>query len=62
MPDKNYSTYNNNAYGPTFGGGHDLYISNQANAYLRSYSSQFSYNFTGRSNIDFAGAYNFKVL
>jgi len=39
-----YITYNNNGYGPTFGGGHDLYISSQMNSgytYLWSYRGNF---------------------
>lgn len=34
-----HSTYGNNAYGPTFGGGHDLYLANNCNANKGSYAN-----------------------
>eukprot|EP01080_Neovahlkampfia_damariscottae_P008326 gene8326-150_t len=34
-----YSIYSKNNYGPTFGGGHDLYISNNCNTNSQSYSN-----------------------
>ena len=38
-----YSIYNNDSYGPTFGGGHDLYISNFCNQNNNSYASGRDY-------------------
>ncbi len=55
--------YNGASYGPTFGGGHDLYISDQANISSSSYSNiPISYQFPGRTAVDFTGAYSFSVL
>ena len=36
---RQYSIYNNPSYGPTFGGGHDIYISNYASSNRNSYSN-----------------------
>ena len=38
-----YSIYNNDSYGPTFGGGHDLYISNFCNQNNTNYASGRDY-------------------
>ena len=59
--------YNNVGYGPTFGGGHDLYIANNANAGTASYTNfghtykpptGYSYNTVKTKNL-LAGTYNF---
>ena len=60
--------YTNAGYGPTFGGGHDIYISNNANAGTSSYTnlghtyqppSGYSYSTVKVKNL-LAGTYNFK--
>ena len=65
----NYGIYSNNGYGPTFGGGHDLYISNACNANKNSYSnlghsyatsSKFGYGSNAAKSL-LAGSYNFYV-
>ena len=50
-------------YGPTFGGGHDFHISNNANTSGSSYNNLgFSYQLpTGQQNTFFTGARNFHV-
>lgn len=62
------SIYRKSSYGPTFGGGHDLYISSNSNVNTESYSYfGHSYKndvFTGtstRSKSILAGSYNFKT-
>ena len=43
MPE--YTVYGGNGYGPTFGGGHDIYITNNANTNRSSYFNvPHSYN------------------
>ena len=63
----NNAIYTNNAYGPTFGNGHDLYIANNAYAVTASYTmfgatykppTGYSYN-TARTKALLAGSYNF---
>lgn len=39
-----HATYNNYGYGPTFGGGHDLYIADNAGSNYNSYFNCYSYN------------------
>jgi len=60
-----YGTYANASYGPTFGGGHDFMISDNANANTSSYSNfGHSYNAGNNGGYDqnkLAGAYNFQV-
>ena len=65
-----YAIYNNPAYGPTFGGGHDFYISNDCNMNSNCYSN-FGYCYKPLDTTPYgnqsaqsylAGAYNFKVL
>jgi len=34
-----HASYNNNGYGPTFGGGHDLHVSNNCKANKGSYAN-----------------------
>ena len=38
-----YAIYGDSSYGPTFGGGHDIYICDQSNIYPWSYSEIYSY-------------------
>ncbi len=47
--DINKAAYNSKTYGPTFGGGHDLYLSDACNANKNSRSTfPYSYNFTAK--------------
>ena len=64
---RQYSIYNNPSYGPTFGGGHDIYISNHASSNRNSYTnlgheysppSGYSYGSTFTQTF-LAGTYNF---
>jgi len=59
-----YSMYRNSNYGPTFGGGHDLYIVNNALSSTSSYTNGgHSYDFPGYPNYQLNdGVKNFKVL
>ena len=63
-----HSIYTSSSYGPTFGGGHDIYIANNARFSTSSYSN-FGYTYRppygysyGSSNTRslLAGSYNFK--
>ena len=62
-----HAIYTNNGYGPTFGGGHDIYVANNANAGTASYTnlgytykppSGYSYN-TPKTKGLLAGIYNY---
>ena len=63
--------YSDPSYGPTFGGGHDFYISGQSNINTNSYSSlgysyqlpftNFTYGSTAAQSF-LAGSYNFQTL
>jgi len=58
-----YGPYDNATYGPTFGGGHDMHVSNNSNSITGSYSN-FPNSYTdtlGRGNATFTGAKNFQV-
>ena len=44
------AVYRHDSYGPTFGGGHDLYLANQCKSNSSSYCSKSSYN-TGNTNV-----------
>jgi len=58
-----YSIHNNGTYGPTFGGGHDLYVANNCAA-NNSSATNFPHSYgdtTGRGNATFTGAANFQV-
>ena len=49
-----YQTYNLNAYGPTFGGGHDLYVGGDLTtsySYSYSYGKDYGYNLFGSRNM-----------
>lgn len=53
--------YDNSGYGPTFGDGHDLYISNNCTQNLSSYCN-FPYRYCGTKNKSLSGgAYYFRV-
>ncbi len=51
--DGQYQTYNNSVYGPTFGGGHDLFLAPNGGP---SHSSVFSYGPTQATGTTIAGA------
>eukprot|EP01080_Neovahlkampfia_damariscottae_P003694 gene3694-6508_t len=63
-----YGCYNSTGYGPTWGGGHDLYICSNPNTTNSNYSN-FGYAFTcnnlvygsTEANNFLAGSYNFKL-
>jgi len=61
---ESYSTYRASSYGPTFGGGHDLYIVSNALSSTSSYTNGgHSYDFPGYPNYQLNdGVKNFKVL
>ena len=45
LTNKEYTVYHDLSYGPTFGGGHDLYIADKANINSSSYAQiNHSYN------------------
>ena len=52
--------YGNDGYGPTWGNGHDLYITNSCLSNKDSYSSSSSYNWEN-DNYYFCGEQNFQV-
>jgi len=55
-----YAIYCQTNYGPTFGGGHDLYISDNANISVNNYT-KLNHTFkdtTGKGNTTFTGQYN----
>ena len=59
-----YSIYTSSNYGPTFGNGHDFFISDQSNLIASSYSNIYSYelpNFASSTSL-LAGSYNFKTF
>ena len=62
LPSKPYGIYTANSYGPTFGGGHDLHISNNANSNSNSYTN-LGHTYKAppgqQANSFLAGAYNF---
>ena len=60
--------YSNNGYGPTFGGGHDIYISNNCHTNTNSYSNLghsylppngYAYG-SVQARAVFAGSYKFR--
>jgi len=53
-----YAAYDNASYGPTFGGGHDIYLSGDFTS-SSNYCNRYSYNFT--DNASLVGAYNFQA-
>jgi hypothetical protein len=59
-----YAIYSGSNYGPTFGGGHDIYVRDNSNVYTGSYTYfGASYNLPpgytyGQSNSYLAGSYN----
>ena len=44
------AVYRHDSYGPTFGGGYDLYLANQCKSNSSSYCNKSSYN-TGNTNV-----------
>ena len=54
-------TYHNESYGPTFGGGHDFYISDGCMSNQNSYTSKSSYEMTSAYELN-GGTQKFKVL
>jgi len=57
-----YGPYSSSSYGPTFGGGHDLHISNACTTSGCYTNFPHSYNdTTGHGNNTFTGSYNFNV-
>ena len=54
-------TYHNESYGPTFGGGHDFYISDGCMSNQNSYTSKSSYEMTSTYELN-GGTQKFKVL
>lgn len=59
----NYGIYSDPSYGPSFGAGHDVHISGNANSNTSSYSNlDHSYECpSGKQNTFFTGARNFSV-
>ena len=60
---KNYAIFNYYSYGPTFGAGHDLHISNNAPSNTRSYT-KFGYTYQPPHGVSsrltiLAGSHNF---
>ena len=58
-----YAIYRYSSYGPTFGGGHDIYIANNANSNTNSYTNFGTYYSVPSGVKDkrtiLAGTYNF---
>lgn len=53
--------YRHDSYGPTFGGGYDLYLANQCKSNNNSYCNKSSYN-TGNTNVlGLNGQTNFQI-
>lgn len=50
-----YQTFNNASYGPTFGGGHDIYVVNNLNS---GYSYSYSYGSANGTSLVTGSAYN----
>jgi len=61
---ESYAMYRHSSYGPTFGGGHDIYIVNNALSSTTSYTNGgHSYDFPGYPNHQLNdGVKNFKVM
>ena len=43
VEEEDYAIYNDSSYGPTFGGGHDIFISSDCNENTKSYVHEESY-------------------
>lgn len=54
-----YATYSYYSYGPTFGGGHDIYIADNAGYNYYSYFSCSTYTSPYCDNYLWVGSYNF---
>jgi len=58
-----YAIFDIATYGPTFGGGHDLHISNECNMNLGSYCADNASNsYEVEPYYDLAGGHHFKVI
>ena len=58
-----YATYRRSGFGPTFGGGYDIYIANNANSNTNSYTN-FGHSYSVPSGVQdkttiLAGTYKF---
>ena len=63
MTKSSYAIDRKSSYGPTFGGGHDIHIANNANSNTNSYTN-FGYAYSVPSGVQdrrtiLAGTYNF---
>jgi hypothetical protein len=54
-----YGGYDYSSYGPTFGGGHDIYLSTDFGNNTSNYCNRHSYNFP--DNTTLTGGYNFQI-
>ena len=54
-----YATYSHSGYGPTFGSGHDIYLSDNAGYNYNNYFSCSGYNDRYCDNYLWVGSYNF---
>ena len=54
-----YATYSNYGYGPTFGGGHDIYIADNAGYNYNSYFHCYSYRYPYCNNAIWTGSSSF---
>ncbi len=63
-PNSPYAIYDSINYGPTFGGGHDIYISSNSNQNKDSYNTPSSYKLNGNLYESYllAGEYNFQTV
>ena len=59
MSNYQYATYSNYGYGPTFGGGHDLYIADNAGYNFNSYFNCDSYTIPYCGNSIWTGGQHF---
>ena len=55
------AVYRNNSYGPTFGGGHDLYLANSCKSNNNSYCNKSSYSTENVNLLGNGGQTNFQV-
>jgi hypothetical protein len=62
---KGYAIYDHNGYGPTFGGGHGVYVDNQCNTSKSNYTEHVGYSYNNNTCVPdstvFTGARNFSV-
>jgi hypothetical protein len=64
LSNPSYAIYCNSSYGPTFGGGHDIFVSDSSNTNANSYSN-FGHSYVNDTGINgkqvFTGEYEFTV-